>query len=97
MSKEIDWNTVETVWDHLDKFSQEDFSYYHNSQAEYIKWVKENGGNRQRLDDLEELFDYAADLENGNRIADEIASIDPKYKEKLTKTRSMLANGIIWD
>jgi len=50
MSKEIDWNTVETVWDYQHKFSKDDYFGYHNSKAEYIEWVKKNGGKDHEHD-----------------------------------------------
>ena len=94
MRKEIDWNTVETVWDYQHKFSKDDYFGYHNSKAEYIEWVKKNGGNKTRLIDLLDFF--WNDLDNSIRLEDEMASISPEYKKRLEHNRELGKKGV-WE
>lgn len=43
MSKEIDWNTVETVWDYADKVDQDIFvALFKNNKKDYIKYLKKD-------------------------------------------------------
>lgn len=60
MSKKIDWNTVETVWDYADKVDQDIFiALFKNNKKDYIKYLKKDARtNMKRLLDIAFLFDY---------------------------------------
>ena len=60
MSKEIDWNTVETVWDYADKVDQDIFvALFKDNKKDYIKHLRKGEHpNMKRLLDLAFLFDY---------------------------------------
>lgn len=58
MSKEINWNTVETVWDYEHLFKKGDAEEYGGSRSNYVKELKEDKArsNFLRLLDLETFF-----------------------------------------
>ena len=60
MSKKIDWNTVETVWDYTDKIDHDIFTaLFKNGKRDYVEYLKkEKCPNMKRLLDLAFLFDY---------------------------------------
>jgi|GEM_PF-3959178 len=60
MSKEIDWNTVETVWDYESKIDHDIFTaLFKNNKNDYIEYLKKDKRpNMQRLLDIHFVFDY---------------------------------------
>ena len=60
MSKEIDWNTVETVWDYESKIDRDIFTtLYKNTKKDYVEYLKKDEhSNMRRLLDIHFIFDY---------------------------------------
>ncbi len=86
MRKEIDWNTVETVWDYESKIDRDIFTtLYKNTKKDYIEYLKKDEhSNMRRLLDIHFIFDYfglgsGADFE---RIKAELEKDDDYISEK---------------
>ena len=75
MSKEIDWNTVETVWDYKDSFKEGEAEYYDGSKENYIKETKSC-----RTPDYSRLCDLSAFLFSRNNEKEQ-----KRIKEELEK------------
>lgn len=84
MSKEIDWNTVETVWDYEKEFDDEDREEFYNSKLEYIEFLKK--GQRdpyaRLLDDLLIFSHRHKHKRLGSKITKELCSIDKDFREQ---------------
>ena len=87
MSKEVDWNTVETVWDYADKFNKDDCITFFDSKPAYIenlKKLREKADVSKRiLEDLIDFFWRHKDKEKVLKLENKLAEIDEEFKEGL--------------